>query len=673
MDECRPTQPTPPVSKRPTACVQCQKHKVRCVLPGRKPPCHRCLGKRLPCVFKKDPTYPLPSSENRLLSALLTDLETLQSAVNELRAAGDLPDLPALQSTAALAGLRSGSKAPEDSRCEEQYISGAASAELIDKHPEAPSRDETTATQPPIQSLYQITHLRSLRSQGLASTDETTNHAHEADDLISRKTLSTADAKMLVNRYLRKTDHYLYGIASEYKSLNEIRQASPLLLTAILTVEALQRSESEQLYRVCYAEFRNLMADFLFSHSISLEDLRGLCIACFWLSDISWSISSVAIRRAVELELHKSFPMAIDALKSQQSPDTLDSRTKKLVDSVRIWHLLYICDQHLAILYGRPHIMREDEGIQNWALYLAIHRNPTDIRILSQVALLQILRSVSETFGQDSKRRVPVLLKPQLDAFLQQIDQWVNHWLGISQDHPIIGAYPSKAIMLHHHFSKLLVSSHVFRGIGRDPIHDPLPVEFQGLASVAIDSARAVLETTVTDPDIIDAFVGIPHYYQTMIAFACSFLLKTAKVYRHHVSINSTSVIGAIRPVIDLCLGANCTSYHLAHWIGRGLRTLLSDYIKWLDHEGARDEGLDPRSQGQSQNLPAALSTSAHMDVDGSNDAWGRILPNDDGENLLSSTLYESVQPDLENNMFGFPWDPSISFASLEHMGLGLL
>ncbi|KAJ0426165.1 hypothetical protein BJY00DRAFT_323627 [Aspergillus carlsbadensis] len=677
MEESRSTQPTPPVLKRPTACVQCQKHKVRCVLPGRKPPCQRCVGKRLSCVFKKDPTYPLPSSENRLLSALLSDLETLQSAVNDLRAAGDLPELPALRSTAALSELRSGSKPPEDSQPEGQYISGNLSADLLDKDPEAPSRDEATATQPPIQSLYQITHLRSLRSQRLAPADGTAASTSEPDDLISRKLLSMTDAKMLVNRYLRKTDHYLYGLASDYRSLQEIRQASPLLLTAILTVEALQRSESEQLYRVCHAEFRNLMADFLFSHSVSLEDLRGLCIACFWLSDISWSISSVAIRRAVELELHKSFPMAIDALKSQHSRDTLDTRTKRLIDSVRIWYLLYTCDQHLAILYGRPHIMREDEGIQNWALYLAIHRNPTDTRILSQIALLQILRSVSvsEAFGQDSKRRVPVLLKPQLDGFLQQLDQWVNHWLGISQHHPIIGAYPSKAIMLHHHFSKLLVSSHVFRGIGRDSIQDPLPVEFQGLASVAIHSARAVLETTVTDPDIVDAFVGIPHYYQTMIAFACSFLLKTAKVYRNHVTINSATVIDAIKPVIDLCLGANCTSYHLAHWIGRGLRTLLNDYIKSLSNEGSGAEGVNPgvHVQAQAQHPLGGPSTHTEMDLDGSNISWGAGLPNAYGDSLLSSTLYESAQPDLENNMFGFPWDPSISFASLEHMGLGLL
>ncbi|KAL2850138.1 hypothetical protein BJY01DRAFT_245603 [Aspergillus pseudoustus] len=635
------------------------------------------MGKRLPCVFKKDPTYPLPSSENRLLGALLNDLESLQSAVNELRAAGDLPNLPSLQSTAALSELRSGAKTLENG----EGLPGDMSVDLIDNHPEAPSRDEATATQPPIQSLYQITHLRSLRSQRLGIGEEMAASSSEPEDLISRNVISESLAKMLVNRYLRKTDHYLYGIASGYKSLQEIRQASPLLLAAILTVEALQRSDSEQLYRACYAEFRSLMADFLFSHSISLEDLRGLCIACFWLSDISWSISSVAIRRAVELELHKSFPIAVEALKSQPSSEGTDKRTKRLVDSARIWYLLYICDQHLAILYSRPYIMREDDAIQNWALYLAVNNNPTDVRILSQVALLQILRSVSETFGQDSKRRVTTALRPQLDNFLRQLDKWVDHWLSLTREHPIIGAYPAKAIMLHHHFSKLLVASHVFRGLGRDPTKDPLPAEFQSLAAEAIGSARAVLDSTVNDPDIVKAFVGVPHYYHTMIAFACSFLLKTAKIYHGHVPIDSTLVVNAIKPVVDLCLGVNCTSYHLAHWIGRGLQTLLNDYLKSLPvGDTLRTSEMHPPrylpSQPQPQLPPhPGPPTELTMDLDGSNDLWGGDLASaTHGDNLLSSTLFEgAMQQDPDSGLFGFPWDPSISFASLEHMGLGLL
>ncbi|CBF84142.1 Zn(II)2Cys6 transcription factor [Aspergillus nidulans FGSC A4] len=676
MDTSSPTQQIPPVSKRATACVECQKHKVRCVLLGRKPPCQRCSGKHLSCVFKKGPTYPLPSSENRrLLNALLDDLGVLHGAVNELRAAGDLPDLPALRSIAVLSELRGGDRTVREG----DMMPVDISTELIDKHPEAPSRDETTATQPPIQSLYQITRLRSLRSQGLATAaDNTATATRSQTDLISRKVINVDDAEMLVNRYLRKTDHYLYGIASEYKTLQEMRQASPLLLTAVLTVEALQSADSEQLFRLCYAEFRTLVADFLFSHTVTLEDLRGLCIACFWLSDISWSISSLAIRRAVEMELHKSFTAAVDSLKSQQALEQLDERSKRLVDSVRIWYLLYICDQHLAILYGRPYIMREDEGIQNWPLYLTVNRQPTDIRILSQVALLQILRSVSETFGQDSKRRVPILLKPQLDAFNQQIDQWVNHWLGLSQDHPTIGAYPSKAIMLHHRFSKLLVSSHVFRGLGRDPVQDPLPAEFQPLALVAINSAKSVLDLTVNDPDIVAAFAHIPHYYHTMIAFACSFLLKTATIYGKHISIDSGAVINSIAPVISLCLGVKCTAYHLAHWIGRGLQALLNKYIKSLPMETAPGHAAEvsfhmQQQQPQQQHSTPSSSSNVNMAFGNSSGVWetGAVSPY--GDHILSSTLFETPLQPSQDSISEFQWDPSMSFASLEHMGLGLL
>lgn len=320
----------------------------------------------------------------------------------------------------------------------QSFSSTDVGTELLDKHAEAPSRDENIATQPPIQSLYHITHLRSLRLQGfLTSAEDTAPSDNEPNDLISRQMISTHDATILVDYYLQRTDHYLYGLASHYRSLTDIRNTSPLLLTAILTVAALQSPSGQKWYQICYSELRKLIADFTFSHFVALEDLRGLCIACFWLSDISWSISSLAIRRAVELELHRSPMMAIESSRGGQSSIAQDQNARRLFDGMRLWYLLYICDQHLAILYGRPSIIRDDESIKKWSLYHEVcQSSTTDVRILSQMALLQILRSVSETFGQDPKRRVPTLLKPQLDAFNQQIDQWVTHWLNISRTFP---------------------------------------------------------------------------------------------------------------------------------------------------------------------------------------------------------------------------------------------
>ncbi|KAJ5748084.1 uncharacterized protein N7511_009780 [Penicillium nucicola] len=569
------------------------------------------------------------------------------------------------------------------------------SNELIDKH-ETPCYDEITVTQPPIQSLYHITHLRSLRSQPLLAPGEDSSvRKNDPNDLISRKVISTEDAEMLVGHYLQRTDHYLYGIASDHQGLTAIRHASPLLLTAILMVEALQTPNGQRWYQLCYSEFRKLIADFTFSHQVSLEDLRGLCIACFWVSDISWTISSLAIRRATELELHKSPLMALEPPKTGGSLAAEVQQTKRLTDSVRLWYLLYICDQHLAILYGRPSVMREDEGISKWPLYLAVHPDSAiDIRILSQIALLQILRSVSETFGQDPKRRVPTFLKPQLVTFNQKIDQWALEWLEKSQDHQVIGTYPSKAIMLHHHFSKLLISSHVFRGLGVDFNTDPFPPEFEDLASVAISSAKSVLELTANDADLIRAFVSIPHYYHTMIAFACSFLLKISKRYQSHIGLDVALVMDTVKPVIKLCLVTKCTSYHLVHWIGRGLQVLLATYMDFtreanqqMQINASDDANQTARDPFCMSGLPVGMDENA-MQLNFNPSIWetASSIVYNDGLPMTLQCFSNATAPVTDSmpahgeslqygsdTFYGSSIDPYAPFPSVEHLGLGLL
>lgn len=232
--------------------------------------------------------------------------------------------------------------------------------------------------------------------------------------------------------------------------------------------------------------------------------------------------------------------------------------------------------------------------------------------------------------------------------------------------------------MLHHRFSKLLVSSHVFRGLGRDPVQDPLPAEFQPLALVAINSARSVLDLTVNDPDIVAAFAHIPHYYHTMIAFACSFLLKTATIYGKHISIDSGAVINSITPVVSLCLGVKCTAYHLAHWIGRGLQALLNKYIKSLPTETAPGHAAEVSFHVQQQQLQQQHSTSGpssdmNMALVNGSGFWETGAVSAYGDNILSSTLFETPLQPGQDSISEFQWDPSMSFASLEHMGLGLL
>lgn len=293
----------------------------------------------------------------------------------------------------------------------------------------------------PIESLYQITGLRSLRSQ------DTGGHLEEqkpsgplAPDFIARGALSLEDAEHLVAFYLTRLDPYIYGLGAKYKDLESFRRSSAVLTACICTVSALHETTKPHLYGVCNREFRRLVSGSMFERRIDLEYLRALCIGSYWLSDISWTLSGYAIRRASELHLHRHYYRAAGALRehlngpSGPGPDLQDS-----VDGVRVLYLLYICDQHLSILYGRPPIIREQDYIQGWESYLASPLTTnSDQRIASQVALLLIMSQVRDFFGPDKGQVIPNAFVSQLTNFNRQLDQWLGRWsASLSKPRPI--------------------------------------------------------------------------------------------------------------------------------------------------------------------------------------------------------------------------------------------
>lgn len=364
----------------------------------------------------------------------------LHSVVNELRAKSSEPVLGPLRSISALSEMSQTLSTPmtiseprESAALPQPDLENQdIDTEMLVERSRRPSYDGELS-QAPITSLYQITRLRSLRSRQLpTSSNETNEPAYAPRDLISRGVLAWSDADRLTRAYLDRSDHYLYGIVNKYKDLDSIRRGSSLLLVAICTVSASQDPSGSTLYRICHAELCRLVSNFVFTSKVDLEDFRGLCVACFWLSDISWSVSGLAIRRAVEVELPKSFHTVVRSITPDADrPSTVEAANlDAAIERVRLWYLFYICDQHLSILYGRTPTIRDQESIRNWEAYLTVVPNSIpDMRITSQVALLRILDAVSELFGLDVASRVPTIFKPQLDNFNNQLDQWVALWL----------------------------------------------------------------------------------------------------------------------------------------------------------------------------------------------------------------------------------------------------
>lgn len=385
------------------------------------PPCRRCQEKDLSCVLNKSLQTlideRLPSTD-----ALLSDIETVYTSLQHVLRTLNLPNIPALQSS-RLSHVNHKVHTPisvEPLGDIDQDLLHDEAGPSCDNSPKLSPEDERDLPRVPIQSVYHLTKLRALRSpdashDSTAALDASGNKPFE--DLIARNLVALPDAERLFRLYNDRLDNYFYNVGARYKTLSALRQASPILCAAILTVGAQHDPASNHIYPICNREFRRLMTDSLFDRKIDKDHLRALCIASYWLNDASWMLSGIASRRAASFDIASQFKKLVD----HNDPDA--------ADFVRIWYLIYICDQHLSTLYGRECTTREDVAVQGWELMVRAKTTTTgDLRLISQVALLTIIHNIRDLFGSDADKPIPEVYLTQIKGFARQLDQWVGHW-----------------------------------------------------------------------------------------------------------------------------------------------------------------------------------------------------------------------------------------------------
>lgn len=262
-------------------------------------------------------------TEQRWKTTVTSDLEHIHSALQEVLGRLSLPSVPPLQTSSSDHFVPS----PHDDAVERDEIGPSC-----DNSPRVSPRDDALP-HVPIESLYQITRLRALRSDDTGEEQQPPprrSSNHPVNDFISHGLVSVEDAERLVNLYLNRIDHFMYMIGgSKYRDLESLRRGSPILTAAICTVAALHDPMSNHLYGVCGREFRRLMAASMFDRRIDRDHMRALCIGSYWLHDISWTLSGYAIRRATEVNLSSNFHRV------------LAENNEEAMDCMRIWYILY--------------------------------------------------------------------------------------------------------------------------------------------------------------------------------------------------------------------------------------------------------------------------------------------------------------------------------------------
>lgn len=309
----------------------------------------------------------------------------------------------------------------------------------------------------------------------------------------------------------------------------------------------------------------------------------------------------------------------------------------------RLWYMLYVCDKHFSIAYGRPPMIAESLQIRDHELFLqSPFADALDRRILSQVALMQILTRIYDRFIEGSKglpqeKTASAMLTEQagggggdfddLRAFNGEIDRWRMLWHARQENNPFIGSFPPKGIILYSYFAKLQLNSLAIRGVSLSS-GQQLSTQRKEFVNLAISAAASILTFVLEEQDMRRALVGTPLYVHTMIAFASAFLMKGTTMWSRVMGLNIEAgyVTKLLGRVVSLLKTSVTSDRHVLHHIAFGLEKMLAKFSTTSgattvqdSRQGALSTGISEHDNGHSaQSIPSYGHHVAFSNVE-----WG--------------------------------------------------
>ena len=425
----------PHVSRKGRACLACRKLKVKCdSLERGDAGCSRCQRLGLDCITSKRMRVSLDDDGDNPHPSIVR----LDRAVEDILSQLKMPQLETysrihpsqhLQPPPPLLAL----PVPAETNAQ---TTRESSRELM--HQE----DAQEVAPAPMGSLYEVTQLNTLRSRLKYGEPARRNSKKNMEnDLVSMGVMSIDEAEEMFSLFKTSLSRYLFdATVHESRSLLSVRESSTLFFTAIITVTSLHIPGKEKTYAIAHKQLRELIAASFFDRFHTLEDIRALCIAAFWLPDLSWKLSGHCVRMATELNLHQAFFKAMYSQK--QSP----AEREHAFERARLWYLLYVLDHHFSIAYGRPPVTAELQAIKDYNVFLnAPECTPSDRRVLSQVTLFIILSKAYNHFGLEAERLMDAddvtLLTHQ--RFMEDLDRWRYQFRHALNRDAHVGDYPA--------------------------------------------------------------------------------------------------------------------------------------------------------------------------------------------------------------------------------------
>lgn len=272
------------------------------------------------------------------------------------------------------------------------------------------------------------------------------------------------------------------------------------------------------------------------------------------------------MRIATEIQLHRGIYQALQG-------------DKEGYYQTRVYYLVYVCDHHFSVTYGRPPMTRECDSIAAAGRFLETENSTEDdARLVSQVLIWTVNTHVFDSLGVNVDAPLAVSKLSQLRRHSIALDTWYADWSERFLPNERIGNYPRKGVGLHFNLAKLYLCSHAFRGApSNGSVQRDIPQELEDIANSAVLSATSILRVIVSDGELQTHLNGLPLYFDTMIAFAVVFLLKVATKYSEIVRIDATKMLNLVEQTVTVLkrITAQMHKQHLLVYIADGTEKLL--------------------------------------------------------------------------------------------------
>lgn len=250
-------------------------------------------------------------------------------------------------------------------------------------------------------------------------------------------------------------------------------------------------------------------------------------------------VTGIAVRISVEIGLHSAIHCALDG--------DADAYMR-----TRLYYLVYVCDHHNSVIYGRPPLTRESTSTRA-AMKLLETENATedDVRLVTQVKLWSIYGEISDCFGTETRNPLSSTQLIQLRRFGIKLDTWYADWKDRFGPNERVGNYPAKGVGLHFYFAKLYLCSHAFRGLEGVSSQTLLPDQ-EEVANSAIFSATSILNILISDVEMQKYLNGLPLCFDMMITFAIVFLVKVATKYHGSVWVDKARIFDMVKRMVSI-------------------------------------------------------------------------------------------------------------------------